>query len=401
MRLVNETSEAPILKNAVIALGVNGVTNQSTEAQLVAAIQKLQTDASSFTMLEANLIYEKLANKILLSEIFTRMQFIDPISKTLFKEGITISSAKEIIDYNLVKGTSYERDKRFSDAPSIPSTLSHLLSTIAQKKMNASIFKLPEMRSAFASEQAAGQFISRITGVLAESLQYELYDLLKTIVVDGVKNTITLPPQTYGSMDKIFQAIKEISADMAKIPTNRYNLGFADAATAMASTESRRQVTPRKHQMIWAHPSIKNALDGNVGSVKFHNAYFKTDEFHSVNEIEMSTSEILLVDKNFAQGYFRVNQIATQNYANNLEIEQVLHYWIVFGHIPWANGVKIKFTLPADVQSALPAYAPAPHHDAPEKVDKSEVTLEDNTDGSPTPDAPETPSKSSTNVFEQ
>lgn len=321
-----KVTEAPVLVNIALALGIDGITNASTDAQKLSAVHKLQDNMLSANLLEANLIYEKLANKILLAEIFTRMQFEDPITKALFKPGISISSAKEVIDYQLSTSSDYKRDERFSAGPSIPGTLRTVLTTIAKKKMNASTFKLPEMRSAFASEQAAGQFLSKITGVLAESLQYELYDMLKGEVVAGVKNTITLDAQQYNSLDKIFIAIKEISAAMGAIPTKDYNLSFADAAASRASGDSRRQITKRKDQMIVAHPSIKNALDGNVGSVKFHNAYFKTEEFHSVMEIEMSKSEILLVDKRFAEGYFRVNEIATQNYANNLEIEQVLHF---------------------------------------------------------------------------
>lgn len=95
---------------------------------------------------------------------------------------------------------------------------------------------------------------------------------------------------------------------MAKIPSAKYNLGFADAATAVADDKSRKQITPRDRQLVISSVFFGNALEGGVAAVKFHNAFFKIDQYGGHIQIDMPTNEIILMDKNAAEGYFRVNQ---------------------------------------------------------------------------------------------
>lgn len=355
--MYTKSTDAPKLLASAIALGVNGVTAGSTEQEKLTAITKLQDDVATMTNLETNMFLEALANKVLLQNVFKRMQFKDPLTKTFFKEGVSFSASKEIIDNKLLTAHSFDKTKRYPT----DQTKAKVLNTILRKSVKeylTNTVQIAGVRAAFASDMAFGEWLAKQTDLLAESLQVILFEELSPLFVSEIKNTITLDATKFDTLDKIFIAINEISKDMAKIPSAKYNLGFADAKTAVADEKSRKQITPRDRQLIISSVFFGNALEGGVSAVKFHNAFFKIDQYKGHLQIDMPTNEIILMDQNAAEGYFRVNQWANNAWGANLTIEYFLHYWYVFGFIPWANGVKIQFTLKADEQnSALPATA--------------------------------------------
>lgn len=125
-----KSTDAPKLLAAAIAMGIDGVTAASAEAAKVAAITKLMDSVQGYTTLEANIFLEKLANKVLLQTVFQRLQFKDPLSKAFFKEGVSVSAAKEVIDNKLLTANTFDKTKRYPDQQNKASVLSTILTTV-------------------------------------------------------------------------------------------------------------------------------------------------------------------------------------------------------------------------------------------------------------------------------
>ncbi len=337
-----KTEQAPKLTAAVVALGL--VASTGTEAQKLAAITKLQDDTASYTNTETNVFLENIANKVLLQTVFKRMQFKDPIVKHFFKEGVSFSASKEIIDNKLLKSHNFDGGKRYPDDQNKAKILNKILNTAAKKYLTNTVQTIG-VRAAFVSDQAFGEWIAKQTDLLQESLQVELFEQLSPIIISSVKNVITLGA-TFNTWDKIFVEINRISKRMATIPSVKYNMGFADPTDKANANFVRKQILPRDKQLLISSPDVINSLDGEVSTVKFNNQYFKVDQYGGTMSLDMPNTEIILADVNAYTGYFRVNQIASQFWAGNMTIEYFLHYWYTFGYVPWANGVKFVFTEP-------------------------------------------------------
>lgn len=338
------SDEAPKLLAAAIAMGVNGVTDASPEAEKLAAINKLQDDTEGFTNAETNIFLEEFGNKVLLQAVFRRVTFKDPLNKAFFTEGTSFSAAKEVIDSKLLESHKFDKSKRYPDKQTFADNLQTLLKTQAREYITNTV-PLAGIRAAFASEQAYGTWLAKQVSLLQESLQVIMFTELTKAIESGVKNTITLDSTKYNSWDKIFVAINGIAKNM-KLPSKKYNLGYADAATAEAATDSRTNISSRENLYMLGSTEIENSLEGEVSTVKFHNAYFDIAKYKGYISLDVPTDHVILADQSAFDGYWRVNEVATQMWAGNLTVEYFLHFWYVFGAIRWANAVRIEFTNP-------------------------------------------------------
>lgn len=348
------TEQAPLLTDAAIKLSVNGITESSPEALKLAAINDMRGDLINATNLEANNFILNLYNKVLISTLFKRLQFKDPISEQFFKAGISISAAKEVFDNQLLDAHDYDPNKRYPDNQTKANTLSTILVTVKQSYLTNTI-RLAGVKAAFASEIGYGEWLSNQIKLLTESLQVILYKTLTPLFRSEIKNVITLDAKI-NSWDKIFVAINGIAANM-KLPTIKYNLGFTTPSNAANKSKVRHNSVHMDSLLMMGSTNIQNALNGEVSTVKFHNAYFDIKSYKGYIPLDVDDTEIILLADNACEGYFRVNEVASNTWAANLSVEYFLHYWYVFGFIPWANGVRIKFTHPEEyavVENTLP-----------------------------------------------
>ncbi len=340
-----KSSDAPKLLDAAAALGVNDIDlSKASEAEKLAAISKLQDDTASYTNSETNLFLEAFANKVLISKIFKRMKFKDPLTKAFFTEGTNFKAAKEVFDSKLLEDHDFNPNKRYPDDQTKAKNLTTILTTAAKKYITNTV-QIAGLQAAFASEAAYGSWVALQVDLLQETLQIKMFKALTTNIKGSIKNEITLDKAKFDTWDKIFIEITRIANNM-QLPSVKYNLGFADPTDAANADKVRMQVTTMDKLYAMGSPDVQNALKGQVSTVKFHNEYFKLEKFKDYINLDTTADNIMLVAHNAFEGHFRVNQVATQNWAANLSLEYFLHYWYVFGAIPWAIGVKINFTNP-------------------------------------------------------
>lgn len=337
--------QAPKLTATAVALQVNGITDASTDAEKLTAVNLMMEDVGKYSNLQLNQFLIEFTEKVLISAIFKRAEFKSPLIGKFFKEGTTVSAAKEIFDSKLLETHDFDASKRYPDSQQRAKNLVTILHTVAKKYVTNTV-SFAGLRASFASEQAYGAWAAKQVELLTASMNLAMFRDIQKAIKDGVKNEIVLDAK-FNSWDLIFVEITRIANSM-KLPSKAFNVGYTAAEIKDAKNENklRTNVTNMSDMIVLGSPDLENALKGEVSPIKFHNSYFKLSKFNSFINVETPNEEIILLDKNGAEGYFRINEVATQNWAANLTLEYFLHFWYVFGIIPWANGVRIKFTTP-------------------------------------------------------
>lgn len=314
-------------------------------------VEGLQSNVVKMSPMELNEFIEGLFNKVFKSYIFERVIFSHPILKTFVQEGTSFEAHREYFDNQLIESSDYKLSEKMIKDVKTTKVLQTILSTQLKKVLPLTI-NLHQSRAAFASEQAFSQWVESQFRVITESMNIELYNVISNKIFEGVKNTLDL--STINKFDDLLEAVNTLSDNMA-FPSKAYNLGYQSQGTGINVTldpqyddVTRTNSTSRSDMILFVSPTIKNRIDSRVGSIKFHNQYFDISKYNVItldkSKLTDSSNDeyIMLVDKNAFKGYFRINEMVTQFWGANLTTDYIQHYWLVFGEIPWANGVKIK-----------------------------------------------------------
>lgn len=315
-------------------------------------VQSLQENVAKMAPLELNEFISGLFNKVFKSYIFERVIFSHPILKTFVVEGTSFEAHREYFDNQLIEDQDYNLTKKMITDVKTTKVLQTILSTQLRKVVPITI-NLHQARGAFASEQAFSQWLESQFRVITESINVRLYNEISKRVVKGVVNTVDL--SSFTKHDELLEKINTLSDNMA-FPSKAYNLGYQSKGSGINITLddkykdlTRTNATKREDMILFISPKLKNIFDSKVGSIKFHNQYFDITKYNVITLDESllkdgSNDILLLVDKNAFKGYFRINEMVSQFWAANLTTDYIQHYWLVFGEIPWANGVKIKLS---------------------------------------------------------
>lgn len=315
-------------------------------------VSQLQENIAKMNPLELNEFIDGIFNKIFKSYIFNRVIFSHPILSQFVEAGTSVEAHREYFDTQLIQGEDYDLNKKFSNDIKRTKTLQTVFSTILKRVMSLTI-NLHQARAAFASETAFSQWLESQYRVISESINIELYDVISKRVVAEVKNTIDL--KSIDKYDELLQQINTLTENMS-FPSKAYNLGYQSTGSGINRTLdtkykdlTRTNSTKRSDMVMFISPKLKNAIDSKVGAIKFHNQYFDISKYKVItldeNVLKDGNDElIVIVDKEAFKGYFRINEMVSQFWASNLTTDLFHHYWLVFGSIPWANGVKIKIS---------------------------------------------------------
>lgn len=329
-----------------------GLASPNNVAQIKTTVNKLQESVKNMNPMELNEFINEMFNKVFKSYLFNRVIFSHPVYKKFIEEGVSIEANREYFDTQLLDSKAYDINKR------IPTDLQpvKVLQTVLTTQLR-DYFTLPVnmnfARAAFASETAFSQWLEAQFKTLEESFNKKLYEVISSKIVKSVINTVDLT--NVNEIDKTLENLNILSDNMA-FPSKAYNLGYQAKGTginlvadSIYDDKTRINATKRENMILFVSPRIKNLIDSRVGSIKYHNQYFdiKKYEVITLDEKIMTDSDVpfmLLVDKNAFKGYFRVNEITSQFWGNNMITDYFHHFWLVFGEIPWANGVKIKLS---------------------------------------------------------
>lgn len=348
------TSQAPKLTATAVALKVNGITAASDEAAKLAAVNMMMEDIGQYSNIQLNHFITALTEKVLISAIFRRVEFKSKLVQHFLSEGTTISAAKEVFDSKLLDLHDFDPAKRYPANQEKSKTLVTVLHTVAKKYITNTV-SYAGLRAAFASEQAYGQWAAKQVELLSASMNLHMFRIMQEEIKNSVKNELTLDATKFDTWDKIFIELTRIANSM-QLPTTAYNIGYTPAEIADIANADKLRVNVNQINdlLIMASPDFENAIKGKVSPIKYHNEYFDAKKFKGVIPLELPNSELYMVADNAFEGYYRINEVATQNWAANLTLEYFLHFWFVFGMIPWANGLHIKFTEPVDKPAANP-----------------------------------------------
>lgn len=329
-----------------------GMASEGKTSEIATKVKDLQNAVAKMSPMQLNEFITGLFNKVFKSYIYERTIFKHPLLSKFVTEGTSFEAHREYFDSKLIESEDYDINKRMLSEIKTTKTLSTILSTQLKKVMSLTI-NLNFAKAAFASETAFSQWLENQFRVLEESVNIELYNKIGSDIVKGVKNVIDLTSVT--KYDTLLQEINTLSDNMF-FPSEAYNLGYQSEGTGIkriktndANAQLRKNSLKREDMLLFVSPKIKNLLDSKVSSIKFHNQYFDITKYTVVTLDENLLKEgendiMLLIDKNAFKGYFRVNEMASQFWAANLLSDYHFHYWLVFGEIPWANGVKIKLS---------------------------------------------------------
>lgn len=318
--------------------------------------KKMQEAVRNFNALDLNEFIEEYANKVLSGSVFKGLQFQDKFSKNFFQEGTTYSAAHEISDVKLLESAEYNHSDRYLSHGKHPKGLRVVIPTKAKRYIQYS-FMYDVVQAAFASPESYTKWYQRVVQNLNTTLQVELYKELQAEVIGSVINEVDASGIT--SWDELLLKLNEVIAGMS-LPTDAYNIGYQSKFENGAivkfdnSKDDLRRINTSSISdlVLITTPSVLNAIKGRVLSSKIHNSYFKMEKFADIITLPEDVLKnggdnfMYVVDKEAFYGRFRIYKTATQNWAANLETDIFLHYWYLFGMIPWANGFKFKFQLP-------------------------------------------------------
>lgn len=325
----------PKLAAAAAVLNIAGATPDAKATTLRDAV-------ASFSAANMNEFLDNFTNKVLVSSMWKHMKFKDPFTAAFIKEGISVAGATEHFASKILTPKKFDPSKRFQDDQSRAKNLNIVFHTVLREFITNTV-SLAGVRAAFASETAFGEWFSEQTALLSESMQIRLYDFMQTQILTGIENILYTGAIGADKWDERFIEINKISKNM-EIPSVKYNLGFKDPTDVKNKDDVRRHKTSRDNLYFMATTDVVNAVEGKVSAVKFHNAYFDIKKYKgTLLSDQLGDDEVVLIDESAARGYFRVNEVASNTWAGNLTLETYLHYWIVFGMIPWATAVRIKF----------------------------------------------------------
>lgn len=329
-----------------------GLATQGQTSQIEAAVKKLQENVAKMSPLETNEFITGLFNKIFKSYLYERSIFKHPILGKFVQEGTSYEAHREYFDTQLIESENYDINKRVLSENKTTKTLQTVLSTQLKKVMPLTI-NMNFAKAAFASETAFSSWLESQFRVIEESFNKELYNTIGSKIVSSIKNVVDL--STINKYDELLQEVNTLSENMY-FPSKAYNLGYQSNGTGIARTldnqyddVTRTNSVKREDMILFISPKLKNLFDSKVGSIKFHNQYFDITKYNVVTLDESLLKDnghdlLLLVDKNAFKGYFRINEMVSQFWGANMMTDYFLHYWLVFGEIPWANGVKIKLS---------------------------------------------------------
>lgn len=315
-------------------------------------VQGLQESVAKMNPLQLNEFIEGLFNKVFKSYIFERVIFSHPVLKTFISEGTSFEAHREYFDTQLINSEEYDLNKKFINDIKRTKTLQTILSTQLKKVLPLTI-NLNQSRGAFASEQAFSQWLESQFRVITESMNIELYKVISEKIVKSIKNKVDL--SNVKKADDLLQQLNTLTDNMA-FPSKAYNLGYQSLGSGIDrkfDTQyedlTRTNATKRSDMILFISPKMKNLFDSKVGSIKFHNQYFDITKYNVITLEESLLKEdnkdiLILVDKNAFKGYFRINEMVSQFWGANLTTDYFQHYWLVFGEIPWANGLKITLS---------------------------------------------------------
>lgn len=337
------------LKEVVIALGMATAGNT---VQIETKIKELQEQVKTVSPMQLNEWIQGIFNKLWVSQLIQQNLFSHPIISMFVEEGRSYEAHRELFSTKLLNVTDYDQTVKISNDIVRPKQLRTVLSTVFKKKCDLTV-ELDYARAAFASPTAFASWKSSVFDSMNDTVSIFLYEYIADAVAKGIKNTIDLKSET--KLEDLLQKINTLSDNMA-FPSMAYNLGYQSNGTGIDRVHDplkeehlRKNWTKREDLILITTPEVKNALDAKVGAIKFHNQYFDISKYNVVTLDKDKLKEtdetpfILLVDKKAFKGYFRINQVTSQFYANNMLTDFFNHFWLVFGEVPWVNGVKIQF----------------------------------------------------------
>lgn len=332
---------------ATIKLGIDGVSTNSDVSSIKSASQKLSEAVANFSPNEMNHFITDLTNKVITSDLYKSLEFSDPFVRHFFQVGEHYSAYHEVIDHLPLEAKEFNPDLKIpTDRISSP-TLQTIIKTKAKRVIRYS-FTYDVMKAAFRSPQAFGAWYSRVIENMRLSVQLHTY---KEILED-IKNEITteLELSNISGWDQVLYELNKIAHKMS-LPTTEFNLRKQENGV---DRTLKIQTSKYSDLVLITTPETLNDLEMKVSASKIHNSYFDVKKFGTVITVPSETltkhksnKEVMyLFDKSALYGRWRLNQTASQFFANNLETEVYIHFWWLFGAIPWANGLRIFFDKP-------------------------------------------------------
>lgn len=326
--------------------------------------EQLYQSLQNSNPVEFNTFINDLFNRVLISGFWKRTIFSNPLSSLFIKQGTSISAHKEVLDSKLLESQDFDPTKRYADQQQKSRTIRTVLSTVIKKYiMNTLNYNIA--KAAFVNDRSFSEWLNKQYEIITESFNIEIYDLLSKTIVKDTKNTIDFT--SIKSVEGILKSITTIR-DKMKFSTDAFNIGYVsklnnngeyeldtDITKNPDLTHTRKNAVNSERMVMILSPEMYNHLTASTKKI-YHNKYFEIEKFDYVL-IEQKylkdadgKENILFLDKSSFQGYFRINEIATQQWAGNLTSEIYFHYWLVFGVIPWANGVKFKVSNINDIK---------------------------------------------------
>lgn len=332
---------------AAIKLQINNVSTSSNVQTIKEASKKLSDAVANFSPNEMNEFITDLTNKVITSDLYKSLEFTDPFVRHFFQRGEHYSAYHEVIDHLPTEPSEFNPTLKIpTDRISSP-TLQTIIKTKARRVVRYS-FTYEAMKSAFRSPQAFGAWYSRVIENMRLSVQLHTY---KEILED-IKNEITteLELTNITAWDEVLYGLNKIAHKMS-LPTTEFNLRKKEG---QVNRTLKVQTSKYSDLVLITTPETLNDLEMKVSASKIHNSYFDIKKFGTVITVpsdvlakhKQNKEVIYLFDKSALYGRWRLNQTASQFFANNLETEVYIHFWWLFGAIPWANGLRIYFDKP-------------------------------------------------------
>lgn len=338
---------------AMLEAIVKKINPSLTGTAVDSAVDNLVESVASKSPLEFNTWITEMFNKVLRSALIQKVLFSHPLITHYINMGHNITEFTEFFEVKNMEALDYNPDNKFLQQNYKPKTLSVVIGKGIKKVVPITI-QYDFIKQVFASPQGAAQWLGDVMSKVQESISMQIYDYIIPKIVDGVKNEIDL--STITAPDTFLIELNTLT-DKMKLKTNAFNLGFTSTKGVDGEYKSNGKddetminTLSRDKMLLIASPELFNVLDGKVGAVKFHNEYFNVKSYGEVCVIEAKYLKkgdkpflMVLDGQNAFKGWYQLESTDSNNWGLNKTTDLFNHYWIKFGAIPWANGVKVLY----------------------------------------------------------